>query len=327
MRRHLRGIDQYLAHLPYQLGFQPRDAVILAAWRAGVVSFQAHVDGPDDEALRSSMPALERGLRSVGADSVILAIYGPLTEPPALSQVLTVIRRCGIPISHQTVSDAGRWRAVKCSCGRCPRDWTPLPGPEDVPAITQDILEGAAPLPGRDTLRELLQRSGPPTPQWEQQIPRALGTVAAAVVAWLRGDCAHHQLVIAVRAMRDKSWRDVVMGLLAPEAFPRHEASNEYFDCRPHFAQVDRQLRHGPLPGHRQMQWSMINTLPSIPLQHQVPVLTLIAANSWGHGGGAEATLACEQALRLEPDYTMAQLIAEAVTNAVPARPPEPMTA
>lgn len=326
--RRLRGIDQFLAYLPYQLGFQPHNAVVMAAWRAGVVTFQAHVDGADDEALRASMPALERGLRSVEADSVLLAIHGPLSEPPALSAVLQVVRRCGLPISHHTVSDAGQWRAVKCSCGGCPRDWTALPRPEDVPAITEEILEGAAPLSGRNALRELLRRSGPPTADWERPIPRALETVAAAVLAWLRGGCDEDQLVVAVRAMRDKAWRDVVMSLLAPEAFPRYQASNEQFNCRPHFAQIDRCLRlDGPLPGHRQMQWSMINALPVIPSQHQVPVLTLIATNSWGHGGGAEATLACERALQLEPDYWMAQLISQAVTNAVPAVPPEPMSA
>ncbi|KYH43948.1 DUF4192 family protein [Branchiibius sp. NY16-3462-2] len=233
-----------------------------------------------------------------------------------------------MPISHQTITDSGQWRAVKCSCGGCPRDWTPLPRPEEVPAITEEILEGAVPLSGRNALRELLQRSGPQTADWEQQIPRALGTVAASVLAWLRGGCDDAQLIIAVRAMRDKAWRDVVMSLLAPEAFPRHEASNEHFDCRPHFARIDAQLHHGPpLPGYRQMQWSMIDTLPAIPRHHQAPVLTLIAANSWGHGGGADATLACEQALLREPDYTMARLITAAVTNAVPARPPEWLSA
>ncbi|MFC6713444.1 DUF4192 family protein [Branchiibius cervicis] len=326
--RRLRGIDQLLAYLPYLLGFHPRNAVVLAAWRDGSIAFQAHIDGADDDALRASMPALERGLRSVGADSVLLAVHGPVLQPPALPRVLEVVRRCGVPISHQTISDSGHWRAVRCSCGACPRDWSPLPSPEQVPAIAQEILEGAVPLPGRNALRELLQRSGPRTADWEQQIPRAPGTVAASLLAWLRGGCDHDQLIIAVRALRDNAWRDVVLSLLAPEAFPREHASSQYIDCQPHFAQIDRQLRLGtPLPGPRRMQWSMIDALPVIPCHHQAPVLTLIAANSWGHGGGADATLACERALHLEPGYPMAQLLSEAVTNAVPARPPESMSA
>lgn len=281
MRRRLRGIDQFLAHLPYYLGFHPQNAVVLAAWRDGAIVFQAHIDGSDDAALRDSMPALERGLRSVGAVSVLLAIHGPLPEPPVLPRVLQVVRRCGVAISHQTLTDGGQWRAVKCSCGGCPREWTALPRPEDVPAITEEILHGTVPLPGRDTLRELLQRSGPETADWERAIPRGLGALAASVVAWLRGGCDEAQLIVAVRAMRDKAWRDVVMSLLAPEAFPRHEASNEHFDCRPHFAQLDAHLRrNAPLPESRQMQWSMIHALPSIPRHHQAPVLTLIAANS-----------------------------------------------
>ena len=328
MQRRLRGIGQFLAYLPYQLGFHPQNAIVLAAWRDGEISFQAHIDGADDDALRDSMPALERALRSVEAESVLLAIHGPLPEPPTLPRVLQVVRRCGLPISHQTITDSGQWRAVKCSCGGCPREWTTLPRPEDVPAITEEILEGTVPLSGRNALRDLLQRSGPPAAEWERAIPRTLETVAAAVLAWLGGRCDSGQQVIAVRALRDKAWRDVAMSLLAPEAFPRHEASNERFDCGPHFAQIDAQVRRGqPLPGQRQMQWSMIDALPLIPRHHQAPVLTLIAANAWGHGGGADATLACERALQLEPDYTMAQLIAEAVTNAVRARPPEPMSA
>lgn len=326
--RRLRGIDQFLAYVPYLLGFHPHNAVVLAAWRDGSIAFQAHLDGSDDDVLRASMPALERGLRSVEADSVLLAIHGPMPQPPPLPRVLDAVRRCGIPVSHQTVTIDGQWRAVKCSCAGCPREWTPLPLPEQIPAITQEILDGAVPLPGRDALRALLQRSGPATADWEEQIPRALGTVAASLVAWLRGGCDEDQLILAVRALRDKAWRDVVMSLLAPEAFPREEASNRHFNCEPHFAQIDGRVRDGePLPGHRQMQWTMIDALPAIPAHHQAPVLTLIAANSWGHGGGAEATLACERALHLEPDYTMAQLITEAVSNAVSARPPEPLSA
>lgn len=326
--RRLRGIDQFLAYVPYLLGFHPHNAVVLAAWRDGSIVFQAHIDGSDDEVLQASMPALERGLRSVDAQSVLLAVHGPMPQPPTLPRVLEVVRRCGIPVSHQTVTQNGQWRVMKCSCGKCPREWTPLPLPEQVPAITQEILDGAVPLPGRDALRALLRRSGPATADWEQQIPRALGTVAGSLVGWLRGGCGNDQLIIAVRALRDKAWRDVVLSLLAPEAFPREEASNQHFNCESHFVHIDRQLRQGqPLPGHRQMQWTMIDTLAAIPSHHQAPVLTLIAANSWGHGGGAEATLACERALHLEPGYAMAQLIAEAVSNAVPARPPEPLSA
>lgn len=321
-------MGQFLAFQPYRLGFQPRDAVLLSAWRDGAIPFQAHLDGADDEALQAAMPALERALRSVCADSVLLVVYGPQQEPPALARVLQVTRRCQVPISHHLVTDGVHWRATTCSCDACPRQWTALPPPEDVPAIAEEILDGAAPLPGRDVLRELLHRGAPPDGQWEQRIPRNLTIVAGAVVAWLQGGCEPPELVIAVRAMRDPAWRDTVLSVLAPETFSRHRASDDHVDCRPHLAQVDRLLARGRLvPEHRRMQWSMIDSLPAIPPGHQAPVLTLIAANSWAHGSGAEATLACQRALELEPGYPLARLLCEAVSNAVRPQPPEPMSA
>ena len=56
--------------------------------------------------------------------------------------------------------------------------------------------------------------------------------------------------------------------------------------------------------------WAWIAT--RAPVSHAVPALTLAAFASWQAGDGYRSRLALEQAHRLDPNYSMASLVAAA---------------
>lgn len=318
--RKVKNFGEFIAYLPYQLGFRPHDAVVLVGWRGQELGLCVHADGPADDAFAASLPAIERGLRSGWHDSVAVVVYADTERPRVLEPLTRTIRRTGLPIRHLAVVAGGRWQVEKCSCGRCPRTWSGVPAAHGVPAVAERILEGAAPLASRTELVERLSMSAPADPVWAGRLRRSRPTQAAALAAWLRGtttagtpaDTA--QLVTAVRSLHDKRWRDTVLSVLAPQEFP----------ALPDIAALEHALTRaldagGELPGDPELQWAMIASLARIPEPQQAPVLTLIAAAAWAHGGGAVSTIAIGRALEVDPGYRLAQLIGQLVLNGVPS--------
>lgn len=314
----VKGFGEVIAYLPYQLGFRPRDAVVLIGWEANRMGLTVHVDGSADEAFGASLPGIERGLRSAPHDSVSIVAYADGGRPPVLEPLMATVRRTGLPIGHLAVVEADHWRVEKCCCAGCPREWTAVPPAQGVAAVADRVLAGAAPLASRAELIEQMSRSAPVDRAWTGRIQRGRPAVAAALADWLRGTttvdggAVSPSLVTAIRSLHDKRWRDAVLCSLAPHEFPpTREETPWYVAVLTPFEET------GDWPDHDDVQWTMIRSLAHIPQRHQPPVLTLIAGNAWAHGGGALATIAIGRALTLDPDYRLAQLIGQLIFHGV----------
>lgn len=316
----VHGFGEFIAYLPYHLGYRPRDAVVTVGWRGGEVGLCAHIEGAADADFEQSLPALRNGLLATRPEWVALIVYADSGRPPILAPIAAAVRRTGLPIGHLALVEGDQWWAEKCACAGCPRIPTPVPAARGLAAVAQRVLEGAAPLARRADLAEVISRFAPPDAVWSGRVSRARATVAAALAAWLRGTPAPAtpgaapQLVIAVRALHDKRWRDAVLCLLAPQEYPA------LAELQPWLAALRPALdAGGSWPGQQAVQWTLITSLEQIPELHQPPVLTLIAASAWAHGGGAVSTIAVTRALQIDPGYRLAQLIGELVATGIPA--------
>ncbi len=252
----LRGPDEVIAVLPYQLGYHPRDSVVAVALRGRTMGMVARADLPPEEYAAEVAATLVGPLVRDGATSVVVVAW---EDAPDASTAVTLalveqLEGEGVEVLDVAVVRDGRRFSPICAERCCPPDGEALRDPSTVPAVAELVALGKAPLASRDDVDRLVD----PGPRAES-LGRVLATRATRAPGrrrWARAwaevlgadptapvrDAA---LADAVLSLADIHWRDGLLAWLSPGVLSLQEVDDE----------VVRRLRttvpQGPSPGER----------------------------------------------------------------------------
>jgi hypothetical protein len=285
-----RTPEDVLAAVPVVLGFEPRDSVVMLTF-GGVETFHARVDLPPprdaDEAVALLLdPAVRHRV-----SRVVLVVYGD--DGPAATTVVRRLRRAfagaGIDVVEVLRAHGGRWFAP----GR--PDAPPGGVPYDVGGHrfrAQAVVEGIVVHGSRAALEAVLR----PRPDAVADVARALRRAAPSPPDEI-ADLVDTRLDAG--RFTDAELSRVLLGL--------HEPTGR--DAAWAAMSRDGAARHVRL-------WTdAVQRAPDELVAGPAAVLGLAA---WLAGHGALAWCAVDRCRAVDPDNSLARLVAEVLTHAVP---------
>jgi hypothetical protein len=317
---HLHNTADLVELIPYVLGFQPVESVVVAEFllrreRLGAV---IRIDSPMSSDAGAVGQMLAHHVGRSGADGAVVVIYGSADAPPDVQYGASVARDIGIALQSVGVRlcDAawvggGRWRSYLCwDDGCCPIDGYPI---AHGPISSAAIIAGMAPLPDRQALVGSLQ------PVTHAAMMRALSkAIAASAVAgsrphapaiWLAGTKERfRRALVRARAQGRDGQRPAV---LTDDEVARLLVGLQDADARDACWQL---LEVRPSSQTLAVCWQLARR--SVPPFRAAP-LFLLAWTAWRCGDGALARVAAEQALREDGEYSAAILLMEMLDHGI----------
>jgi uncharacterized protein DUF4192 len=303
-----------LAVVPHLFGFVPaRSLVIIAVGGPhALVRLGFRYDLPDppsqDEAtyIAEHMCTVFRGNH---ATTAIIVGYGPGTLVTPLTDVLRhALPRAGIRLHEALRVDEGRYWSYLCpdpAC--CPPDGTPIPG-ADHPLSARLASSGLTVAPSREALAATIA----PAPG-QDAIAAATRTARSDIRAQITGEGEQAAVATAKKLVQD--------------AITAYRAGESITDLA-HLARLTVALDSIEVrddawarmrPEHRADHirlWTDV-TRYAAPGFVAAPA-SLLAFTAWQAGDGALGMIALDRAQDDNPDYTMAQLIRDALSCGLP---------
>jgi len=334
----IRSVGQMAAYLPYSLGFYPHRSIVISGQMGKELGMTARQDIPPLEDIDEQARHVVSVFARQGHDAVLLfgVADGPDPEP-FLRSARQRFCALGIGVSHTVLLDGrGGWRALQCACGGCPRTWTPLPDISRNPAVAAAVLRGVAPMDSRAEVEAMLTPTdatlvdevagvagGHPAPDFLE-----IGTAVRRLLHedFARVEPSAPDLAVASIGMQDIEVRDAVLSWVLPHEFTSALAGPALHgliaglgpspDVDGGFAGLDGHRTEGV--EERLAQWAR-----SIPRELRPPVLAVLGTIAWLGGGGALGRTAVEQALDIDPDHRLAQMVCHALDTGVRPTPRE----
>lgn len=306
----LRGAADLLDTVPYLLGFRPHDSLVLVGLDHHSVVVTARIDLDDvidDPGLvHDTAAAMRRG----GASRTIVIAYhhGANANEAKTALETSAVAATGARLDLvDCIEVTGRrWRSVRCddpTC--CPPDGRELAEQPTVIDVAATV-SGLHAEPNRQALTDRLSESrdgaalAPLLHAAEAAARKAeqqdqLEQYRSLTIDALRGAAAladagrrlpepadTARLAVALRdvTVRDAAWLDIEKGHITTEALWRHLAR-------------------------------------ACPAPYTAAPLFLCAWHAWRSGDGATANIAVQQALRADPDYSAATLLAAVLAAGV----------
>lgn len=328
----LRGPDDFIAVLPYQLGHHLRNSVVAVALRGRTMGVVARSDLPPEEHAVEVAGSLVGPLVRDGATSVVVVAWEDVADAsaPVLLCLVEQLEGTGIDVVDVAVVRGGRRYSPRCSGRCCPPDGKPLRDPTTVPAVADLVALGRAPLPRREDLDRLVE----PDPERAGGVERAITSRslrrpgrrrwarawAALLVPGPRGeDPEDDALADAVLSLADIHWRDGLLGWLSPGALPTSDIDPAVMSLlRSAVPLWPTPAMRGPVVATdraalRDRLLRLCRAVPDTCGAEAAALCTVVAHVSWAEGHGAVARAALDRALRLVPDYRLAVLLAQLV--------------
>ncbi len=346
----LRGPSDVVALLPYQLGYHPSESVVVVTLRSGRVGLVARADLPPDEGVEATVEVLLGPLRREDVDSVVLVGYETVPESshPLLTALVEELEADRITVLGVDVVRDGRRYSPVCSEPCCPPEGALLPDPADVPAVAELVALGCAPLASRAAVSALVEpadTAGEVGACLARRRPALRPDVG--VRAWARvlappgGGAAPsggsrpwppRGVAEAAAALADVALRDALVGWLAPGVLPRGDLDPVVVArlerTLPRWAGMGSWGRHESSDGARRLLLDRLLLLcrcvPDDAPGPAAAVCTVAAHVAWADGDGAVARVALDRALRLEPEYRLAGLLARLVEHGLRMSAGEP---
>jgi hypothetical protein len=307
-----------LALVPSVLGFHPEDSLVLVVTAGEGGNLHARVDLPADstervEALRTLLRAVSRSrvrevvLIAYSDDELLAEEFVGLLAGDLESRDVEVV--CAIR------ADGERWYSLDCGPTCCPLEGVAY-DLSSHPITAQSVLEGRVTFDSRRDLADSLVGTD----------LDALDAVAAAVDEAVARAKAATRHPLGMEAPEGARRHLVAEGIWVRERVRRFVASAEPLDDqevgRLAVAMADIEVRD--------VAWAEMtrfNARTHVELWRDVVRRTprdllaapaaLLAFAAWLSGDGALAWCAVERCQEAEPDYTMAGLVAQALTAAV----------
>ena len=306
----VRGAADVVAMIPYLLGFQPHDSLVVIALqgprkRFGPVLRVDLVDDPD--LVPQQAAVILEVVTGHRLGPVLVAVFSDDARraEPLTSLVLAELAGSGVAVEDAFRADGRRWWSYLCSNPSC---CSPAGSPYDVrtsAAAAEAVLAGLAFEPDREALRErfapsdeIRRHSVAQEVQLLRDLPatRAPGDTEGLRMGELVGSrladpaaAEPSELARLALLVQSHSGRDVAMGLIDRANAARH------FEL-----------------------WRHVLVCVSDDLLP--PVGCVVAFAAWLDGRGVLASHAVERVLALEPDDSFARLLAELLVAAVDPR-------
>lgn len=298
----VRRPADFLAVVPYLLGFHPSESLVAVLSRHGRVVLTARLDLPPPDLVERARDQLLGVVAQHRIDEVVLAVYG---EDPVLGRRVLERLLDGAP-GHVLVREAllvsgGRWWSLTCRTGCCPTEGTPF-DPTTHRLAAEAVYAGLSAESSRAALEG--QVRGPQAsdlPRLEEAVRQARAEVApldraasaarmaATVRAVLAGTAELDEPTCALLAVLalDLTVRDVAWALMSRDAIGDHVRL-----------------------------WSAV--VARSPDEVAPAPLGLLGAAGWISGNGALLNCCIERLERTDPGYTMGHILADISDRALP---------
>ncbi len=239
-----RGPSDLLALLPYQLGYHPRDAVVVVGLEAGMLTFVERLDLPPEDHLLDAVRLLLPPLVRERPDGVLLVGYederGAGAALPLLGLLELECRVKGLEVLDSFVVRGGHWSSPRCGEDCCRDGGTPLPDASRTPGVAEFVALGVAPLPDRAAVERLVRVEPAAATRTERALREVAGTPSSGdgaavgpevVDAWARltrldpdavavTDLGDDEVAVILLSLDDVVWRDAVVARLCPGCLP-----------------------------------------------------------------------------------------------------------
>ncbi|MGB7819365.1 MAG: DUF4192 domain-containing protein, partial [Ornithinibacter sp.] len=234
----LRGPDDVLAVLPYQLGYHPRDSVVVVCLRDRLMGLVARADlPPDDRVLEATDALLGPVLRDRPQGAIVLGFEDrEHASTPMLLAVVEGLERAGAEVLDVLVVRDARRYSPLCVEGCCPSDGVPVAEPAGVPAVAELVLAGRSPFPRREDIEALVQPDSLAADGVAEAVTRRHahpGRITdrrrRAAAAWAvvlaepsepGAGPSPREVADLATGLADIAWRDGVVAWLAPGVLP-----------------------------------------------------------------------------------------------------------
>jgi hypothetical protein len=309
-----------LAAVPYLIGFHPSESVVIMGLRGPELIFELRGDLPAGPAgigppsagdLDEVVDYYTHVVWRQGADAALLIGYGPPARvTPLLVALRTAMARKQIQVLEMLRVQDGRYWSYLCTMpGCCPPEGTPYDVRTSQVAV-QAVLSGREALPSRAELeRRLAPVRGAERAAMREATERASWKLGAVV-----GLGTDTVLADGLAAL-EVAGAEAVDGAIARQRRGRRLDDDEvawltvalgYIPVRDHAWQ----RISGDLGRHVAL-WT--DVLRRAEPELAAPPAALLAFAAWRCGEGAVASIALARALEADPDYTMAQLLDQAL--------------
>jgi hypothetical protein len=294
------SVDDLLGLVPYLLGFYPSESLVLLVLRKGQVVLTARMDLPPPDAAQLIADQLLQLSESQRASSLVLVGYG--TDAAATRAVLAVavrrLRRRGLREALY-VADGRWWSELSDDCS--PVEGMPFTIGSQLVAA-EAVYAGLTAEPGREQIVEQVRGPGEPDREplaqlGERQRIRLAALdgaerqreVVSTVRAFVRSprllgddECVRLALLVATLDVRDAAWA----------LMTRADADQHVNLWRQVVARTVAPWEPGPL--------------------------CLLGMAAWIAGNGALQNCCSDRARRVDPAYTMTDLLEEINRRALP---------
>jgi hypothetical protein len=320
----LGDLGELAASIPHLLGFRPRESIVLVSLAGpggGRVGLTVRADIPPEEHARTLAEAVSRSVLTDRPGGVLLAVVseapdvgGGLPHRELVRRVVVALAAHAVPVPDVILVRDGRWWSYDCPHSCCaPGAGTPLPS-----GVTE--LEVAAVATGVVVERDrdgLAARIAAPDPPAREAMAAACADIAV--------ECADRILEEGWDAVAEQSWTAILDALVRsrPGAPVTRAPLTDREVARLVWGLRDREVRDralelalGPDAAAAEQLWTECTRRAPAPLD--AAPATLLAVSAWLRGDGAMADVALGRALAGDPDYTLARLLAQALTACLP---------
>lgn len=293
-----------LAAVPFLIGYQPSDAIVMMELQDESITMAIRVDFPES-ITEGEASALARKFE--GSDGALLVFYIPESCEDAelvIRPISEALMELNVPLKESIIIVGDRWRSLICvdeSC--CPIEGSPLPELNDSRITAEEISRGK-PLPFRD-LAEMTRSLNPridevvvemmtriPAIDYENDPISQQRDGANAILDFLHDFqvdrvCRDKRLIATVLVrLRDLQVRDFALGTMDQE-------SDLYFDA-----------------------WRWL--LTKAPAGFIAAPATLLAVAAYERGDGALANVALSKAKEDQPNYSLIALLEQLFRSGKP---------
>jgi hypothetical protein len=298
----VRRPADFLAVVPYLLGFHPSESLVVVLSRQGRVVLTARLDLPPPDLVdlvRDQVLGLAEQHR---IDEAVLAVYGEdaVAGRAVLERLLAGVSE-RVAVREALLVSRGRWWSLTCPTGCCPAEGTPF-DPTAHRLAAEAVYAGLSAENSRAALEvQVRGPRAPDVPRLEEAVRQARAEVAsldraaaaarmaATVRAVLAGTVALDEPTCALLAVLalDLTVRDVAWALMSRDTIHEH-------------------LR----------LWSSV--VARSPDEVAAAPLGLLGVAGWISGNGALLNCCIERLERTDPGYTMRRVLSDISDRALP---------
>jgi hypothetical protein len=326
--RRIKSAADLLALVPCVLGFHPEDSLVLVVVAGEGESLHARVDlSPDDEQTLAAVASMRAAVLRTRARQVVLIAYthDPVLAEGPVGRLTDALRDVDVEVMSSIRADGYRWYNLSCDEDCCPMEGQPY-DLKAHPFTAQAVLDGQITYRNRQEMADSLISTDPDDLE-------EVATVADEAVRRLRG-AACHPLGME---QPDRARKHLVAeGYWVRDRVRRFLTTGEPLDA----AEAGRMVVATVNIEVRDVAWSEMtrdnarehldlwrDLVRRAPLELRAAPAALLGFAAWLAGDGALAWCAVERCQEAEPDYSMAGLLTQALTAAVPPTSWQPLPA